>query len=335
MAFNIVDTSYSGTYSEYFLMQATYGMDTVKKGLVAVIGDIKKQHTIARLDYKNPLKKRMATPTTNNANPFTMDGRLLIPGSVDIYEEFNPRDLESNQIAPQLSETVLAREVPQTLQSQMVQLVLNRAGEQYETGLWQGSTDYQTLTDETDPRYQLQFFDGFLKRMVNDPLVNLSTISPVTITTSNIFNIMDDLLKEATKKVKGLVTDPERYSRMKYIMSPLTEAIYTEALRTGVTFKGIALSTGYTAPWAQYAVEGVSGMADNTILFLRSTDEEGISNLYVGMNSMKDWELRLMRVSNASELFFIQGKFKWDVNYGWGQEVFMYTTLTPNSFKVL
>lgn len=331
MGFNVVDQSYSGTYSNYFITRATYAMDTVRKGLVFVKGDIKKKHTIARLDYNNPLKVRQAVPTTDNTNPFTLDGRLLIPNSVDVYEEFNPRDLEENQLAEQLSTTILDREVPQNLQSQLVQLVLNRVGEKYEDINWIGSKDYAGLP-QSDPRYQYQFLDGFIKRFVNDATIIRPTISEVTITTSNIFDIMNHGISRVTTLKKALITDPMAYARMGFAMSPNTADIYTTALATGTTFKGNALNTGEIAPWKNYPVHRVAGMPDNTIIFCRLTDDPLYSNLYLGMNSMQDWELKIQRTANANETFFIQGKWKWDVNYGWGDEIFMYTTLTPASF---
>lgn len=332
MAFQVNDTTYSGTYAPYFITRATYGMDTVRKGLVHVVGDIKKIHTIPRLDYVNPLKPRMAVPVADDANPFTMDGKQIVPKSVDIYEEMNPRDLEENQLAEALSTTIIDREVPQSLQSQLVQLVMNRAGEQYENCIWMGSTSYAGNVPSTDARYQLQFFDGFLKRFVADPLINLSTISPVAITGSNIFDILDDLISEATKKQKALITDELTFDRMKFIVSPNTCTIFTKALATGTTFKGIALDLGLIPRWRGYRVERVAGMADNTILFLRANDEPLISNLYVGMNSMQDWQLKVGRTRPQDETFFIQGKFKWDIQYGWGQEIFMYTTLVSADF---
>lgn len=333
MAFDIIDTSYSGTYSPYFIMQATYGMDTIRKGLMYVKSGIKKKHTIGRLDYVNPLKPRQAVPVATNDNPFEMDGRVMVPQSVDVYEEFNPRDLEENQLAEQLSSTVLDREVPQSLQSQLVQLVLNRAAEQYENCIWQGSTAYQNnAVPPTDPRYQLQFFDGLLKRMVADSLVN-KIAAPVAITSSNIFTVLNALITDCTAKKKALITDEFRYQRMKFIMSPKTAMIYTEALATGTTFKGIALSVGYTEPWRQFPVEVVAGMADDTVVFCRATDEPTVSNLYAGMNSQEDWQLKVAKTAAANETFFIQGKWKWDVQYGWSDEIFLYTTLTTADFE--
>lgn len=331
MAFDVQDVSYSGRYSSHFITPALYNMDTINKGLCHIVGDIGKMYTIGRIDYKNPLKPNEAVPTTDNDNPFILDGRTLIPKSVEVYEEYNPRDLEQNQLADRLSTTILDREVPQDLQSQMIQLLLNRTAEKYEDHLWMGSLDYAGVA-KSDPRFQLQFFDGWMRRMVNDPLVNLSTVSPVAITANNIFTIMNDLKSEATKKKKGLVTEKDRFRKMKYLMSPLSAEIYTEALATGTSFKGIALDVGYLPKWAGYTVESVAGMPDDTILFLRATDEFDNTNLFAGCNSMEDWQVKNQRTLPKNETFFILAKFKWDVQYGWGDEIFMYTTLTAADF---
>ncbi len=161
MAFQVNDTTYSGKYASTFLMLSMFGMQTIDKGLVAIHGDIKKLKTLPRIQYTKPLKPRQAVPVANNGNPFILDGRQLIPKSADVYEEYNPRDLEENQLAEALSATVLAREVPTSLQNQLIQLTLNRAAEQYENCMWQGSEAYATGIPESDPRYQLQFFNGF------------------------------------------------------------------------------------------------------------------------------------------------------------------------------
>lgn len=58
------------------------------------------------------------------------------------------------------------------------------------------------------------------------------------------------------------------------------------------------------------------------------------SNLYVGMNSTEDNQLKLMRLQNNSELFFLKGLMKYDVQYGFSKQIFLYTTLTAADFTV-
>lgn len=332
MALNIVDQSYSGTYAPYLIRQAVYGMDTVKKGIVYVKSGIKKLHTIDRIDLKNPLTPRQANPTDSGLNGFTIDGRTLIPKDVQAIKIINPRDFETSQLAEQLSNTILAREVPADIQTQMVQLLLNRCAEQFENGLWMGSEAFQGSYTEADARYQIQYFNGFLQQMVNDPLINLSSVTPAVITNLNVLTIMNDLIAQATTKKKALITDEFTFRDMKFMISATTCTLYGEALTTGTSFKGNPFDTGYITPWRGYKVERIAGMPDNTIIFCRATEDPQISNLWVGMNSQQDWDLKIARVAPLSEEFGILGKWKWCVNYGWGEEIFMFTTLAKADF---
>jgi hypothetical protein len=51
------------------------------------------------------------------------------------------------------------------------------------------------------------------------------------------------------------------------------------------------------------------------------------------MNSTEDNNLQLMRLQNNSELFFLKGLMKFDVQYGFSDQVFLYTTLTSDYFN--
>lgn len=333
MAFTSLDTTWSGTYAPYLINKAISGMDTMKKGVVFVEDNIKKIHTIDRVDMTDPLSPRQEQPTDDGEYGFNIDGRVLIPQDIQAYREVNPRDLEATQFAKDLSETILARQVPPSMQAQLLQLLLNRSAEQIEKGLWMASMSFKGKFAKGDPQYQLQFFNGFMQRMVNDPLINLSSISPVTITSANIVAILDDLITQATNKAPALISDELSYVEMKFLMNVVTWNIYTQALRAA-NFKGLALDESGTPKWGGWRVERLTGMPNNTIVFCRATDNAKTSNLWVGMNSSKDWDLQFDRVQNFSEKFGMLAKWKFDVNYGWPEEIFMYTTVTQADFIV-
>ncbi len=332
MAFNVQDTSYSGTYAPEMIMLELFGMDTVEKGLIYPKGDIKKIHTIDRIDINNVLTPRQANPTDTGTNGFTIDGRQIIPQDLQVYKKFNPRDLETNFVVEMMSETILAREVPDTVESYMMQLVLGRAAESIETGIWQGSRQYQQAgLDETNPLFQIQFFDGFINLFVNDSLINLSTVSPAAITTANVQTILDDILTQCSIKRKGMMSKKDRFKNLKFIMSIATGDIYGRSLTTGTTYKGNSLDSPTISAWRGFSVETAAGMSENTIVFCHATPTKN-SNLWLGMNSEQDWQLEMARVTPGSEEFYILGKWKYAVQYGWGQEIFMFTNLTKNSF---
>lgn len=332
----INDTLYAGTFASYFWLPATFGMDTVRKGAVFVQDGIKKQHTIGRMDFTKPFQPRKATPTSKGQ--FTVTGRTLVPEDLMLYTEFNPRDYEAHWLAEQLSPTLLARELPLTAENYMLQMALNRSMEQQEVGVWMASKDYMGAVDEDDPRYQIQFYDGFLKKMLNDAAVQ-KIANPGTLVAGtagagevNIANAFDALLSKAASTKKALLANPKRYERLKFFVSINTEQIYHTFLTTSQTFKGVNTTDRGINLYKGYEVVPLAGMPDNTIVFCEGIPDT-TSNLYVGMNSVEDNQLQLQRLQNNSELFFLKGLMKYDTQYGFSDEVFLYTTLTPEDFQ--
>lgn len=336
MSLNISETSYSGSYASYFWLPATFSMDTVQKGVVFIQDGIKKSHTIGRIDFKNPLQPRQATPVPKG--DFTLTGRVLTPQDMMCYTEFNPRDFESNFLAEQLSRNLLDRELPVTAENYMLQLALNRVFEQIELGLWQGSTSFAGRFQYGDPQYQIQFFDGFMKKFLNDanifqapsPLPLVSTVS-VGGTSKNILEAMDSLISAATVNNKGLIANVKKFERMKFIVSPATELIYNTAL-IQLAYKGAQPMDGSTLPYKGYKIISLAGVPENTIIFTEAVPDTS-SNLYIGENSTDDNQLQLSKLQANSELFFIKGLMKFDVQYGWSENIFLYTTQTSANYN--
>lgn len=328
VAFDMVisDTSYAGEFASYFWIPATFGMDTLRKGAVYVQDGIKKQHTIGRMDFSNPLQTRVPTPTPAPASQFTVDGRVLIPQDMMLYTEFNPRDYEQHWLAAQLSKTLLARELPVTAENYMMQIALARAFESIELGMWQGSTAYQGVYGFGTTKYQVSFFDGFIKLFLNDPAV-IAIGSPVTLTNVNIGDKMQ-LMINATKK--ALLANPNRYTRLKFFCSIASEQLFQSYL-TSQPYKNNDTTERGINRFLGYDVVPVAGMPDNTLVFAEGLMDVS-SNLYVGMNSTEDNNLQLQRLQNNSELFFLKGLMKYAVQYGFSDQVVLYTTLTTADF---
>jgi len=336
MALVINDTTYAGTFASYFWLPATFGMDTIQKGCVYVQDGIKKKHTIGRVDFANPLQARTATPTTSGT--FTVDGRSLEPQDLMVYTEFNPRDYEQHWLAEELSPTLLARELPVTAENYMMQIGLERAFEQVELGLWMGSLDYTAIPGSTG-NGQICFFDGFMKKLLADTAVK-QVPSPLPLTAAvssvSVYNIVDAfnaLLQLCATNKKALLSRPTRYKRLKFFVSINTEQIYQTFITTTQTFKGVNTTEQGINKFKGYEIVPLAGLPDDTIIFCEGLDDVS-SNLYVGMNSTEDNNLQLMRLQNNSELFFLKGLMKFDVQYGFSEQVFVYTTLTSASFTV-
>ena len=336
MSFISVDGTWSGLYANYIIMKALYSMDTLEKGIVAVDTGIKKIFTIDRIDLVNPLSPSQAVPTAQPGSGWTIDSRTMTPANFQSFQVANPRDLETTVWSKYLADPILEEILPTggpDINGKMIQVMLGRSGESIETMFWQGSTYYQGHYVWGEPNYQIQYFNGFVQRAVNDPLVRLSTLSPVAITNTNTFAILDDLWTQAGKLYKALISDINTTRDMRYICSIATWQLYKQQC-ANTQFKGGPLDYSGTYTWKGYEVTPVAGMPDNTIIFSRVSTDPNIGNFHVSMNSEKDWNLRIGQVDGNifAEQWAMLAKWKFDVNYGWSDEIFMYTTLTANSF---
>jgi hypothetical protein len=326
----INDTSYAGTFAPYFILPAIYGMDTVNKGCIYVQDGIKKKTTIGTLDFTKPWQPRVANPVSS-PGAITIGARTLTPQDMMLYQPFNPRDLESHWEAEKLSPTLLARELPSTFENYVTALIVGRAMEQNEGQIWMGSTNYQNnaFVNDQDSRYQLQFFDGLLKQMIADANV-YKAAGAVTITAANIGTIMLGLYQTAATNNKALIANPQRYKRLKFLMSINTSLIYEEYLTTQ-PYKNNDTTEAGINKYKGYEIVPLAGLPDNTIVFTESmASTEG--NIWLGLNSTLDDNFLLARVMPASEEFFIKMLAKMDVNYGYANKVFVYTTLVAADF---
>src|SRR6185369_12336090 len=332
----INDTSYAGTVAPYYIIPALFSFDSIIKKVVYLKDGIKKQHTIPTMDFSGPLQPRVATPTQSGGN-ITIDKRQLVPKDTMAFQLVNPRNFEVHWDAENLSQTLLTRQLPVTVENYIMLLLLGRSFEQFEVMTWQGSTQYANNVNVTqfnpdgsvNPYYQLQFVDGLIKRMIADSAV-YKVASPVALTSSNIGASLLSLYQSVATNNRALLAQANSYQRMKFLMSWNTKLIYEEYL-TNQPYKNNDTTEAGIMRYKGWEIEVLAGMPDNTIVFTEAmATPEG--NLWVGMNSTLDENFMLQRFLPASELFFFKMLMKIDVNYGRSEKVFLYTTLTANSF---
>jgi len=219
-----------------------------------------------------------------------------------------------------------------------------------------GSTSYSAAPG-TAGNGQICFFDGFLKQMLNDTVItgtNMVTTSATpapgqligvgaltdgdTVAASspnpaltNIADAFNALLQLVAANKKALLANAKRYERMKFLVSTNTEQVWDTFITTTQTFKGVNTTERGINKFKGYEIVPLAGLPDDTIIFCEAVPDTS-SNLWLGMNSVLDENLKLQRLQNNSELFFLKGLMKFSVNYGFSEEIFLYTTLTTEAF---
>jgi hypothetical protein len=151
------------------------------------------------------------------------------------------------------------------------------------------------------------------------------------LTTSNIIAKMYLLYQQMASDKPAMLATEESFERIKFVMNVKTSALYQEA-QANLTFKGSPLSAKYVAALAQYQIKVVPGMPDDTIAFCEATDDIN-SNLWVGMNSQEDWNVKIGQPAPMGELWAMLAKWKYGVQYGWSDQIFLYTTKTAANYQ--
>lgn len=334
MALVINDSSYAGTWeTEAFIIPAIYELDTLEKGVAFIKTGIKKKHTIGTADMASPLRQRKAQPDLAGNAAMTIGSRVLEPTDVMAFTTFNPRDLEVHWEAESLSEMLLSRDLPATVSSYMIMLMMGRAKEGLEKGLHQGSTAYSSIVDVDDDRYAIQFFDGFIKKLVVDGTYT-PVPSPVALTKDNIIEKMNAAITAmaTTTGGKALMSSINRFKRLKFAMSVEDVELYDTAC-AALDFKGSNIFEANIRKHKNFEIVTLAGLPKDTFYFAwLDTSIEG--QLFVGMNSFEDMQIETGKVTTYGEEYFAKALWKFDTQIAKPTEFVLYTALDAADFEV-
>lgn len=344
-ALDIQDTSWSGPAASYMITRAVVGADTIQKGCIYVEDGIRKKKTIPRIEVSDFMQPRAATPVSKGS--VTVTGAVLEPQDAMLYYEFNPRDYETHFYAEQLQDKLIDRPLPLTAESFMVMQTMKRLNEFWETAIWRSRLAYNTATAGSytpaskgdtatgSPMYDSNgdvaqiYFDGLISKALNSAGV-VAVGTPATLVAGtagggeeNIGAAMDRCLKLVPKALLF------RYGKggLKFMMNYKSKLIFEEWLTTTATFKNNNFTEQGQNFYKGYTVEPLAGMPDDTIVVCIAKPDVD-SNLWLGLNSTQDNQLKLERLQNNSELFFVKGLFKIDTQVGFADQLVIYTKIT-------
>ncbi|MDF7809919.1 hypothetical protein [Hymenobacter sp. YC55] len=306
MSLTISDVSYAGEAASNFIVKSVVGNEIVSGGHAYVKDGIKKEFTIPRFQVGDVIQDRQATPTSPKGAA-TVDGRKLVPADYMLYDEFNPRDFEDHWFAAQLNPTLIDRRLPVTVESVIIQEYLKQHNK------WLGGAILRGDTSRTD---SLKYFNGIVTRAIADAEVP-KVASPVVLTVNNIAQAFRSTLNRVSADV---LYEPG----LKFFVSYKTAQLWEEAQQNPAALKGVDMTLAGINRFSGRTIVPLFGMPDNTILLGKGSADMG-SNIWVGMNSVDDATVQFMKLQANSELYFIKMLMKVDTNYGYGQELALYT----------
>jgi hypothetical protein len=325
MALTINDTSYAGTVETAgMITNATFNMQTVKKGVVYVKDGIKKKHNIPTLDITNVLQTRTATPTS--AGTFVVDKVVIEPQSAMGYTEFNPDDFSEHLYAEELTKMLIDRNLPVSAENAMIQLFLNRQFEAIERGMHVGSKGYTTGLTGAGANSQIKYFDGFIRKALVAGTY-LPVGSPSAITSANILAKFDAAIALLPS---AILADDARFENVKFLVSPLDFQKF-EIASLALTNKGRDVNGKTIADYRGFQIVVLAGLPESTFYFTKATASLD-SNLWVGTNAMADLQVDLQKLQNNSELYFMKSLFAFDVQIAKMSEFIMHTTKVVGDF---
>lgn len=307
MAITISDTSWSGKAASPMITKAATSFASTEKGVLYVADSVRKTLTIPRFDISNLFQNRAATPVSQGTG--TVSGRTITPSDMMVYWEFNPRDFETHFEAENLTDALLKREIPAELLTAIQGSIERAIAQQMDFQVWRSRT---TNTDAN------RFYSGLIKKMLDDSDV-IDVASAVTLTAANI--------EAKLTAVKELIPDAiYEHPDFKYLVNVKTAKFWADAQRAA-GYKGVNMGEGGVTTFDGRPVVSLPGLHDDTIVGTYCSNTPA-SNLWFGVNSMKDNLVQFDFLQANSELMFFKMLFKGDVQYGWGSEIVLYTTQT-------
>ncbi len=343
-ALDIQDTSWSGPAASYMITRGVIGADTIQKGAIYVEDGIKKKKTIPRLEVSDFMQKRAATPVSKGK--VTVDGAVLDPQDAMLYYEFNPRDYEQHFYAEQLAPSLLGRELPVTAENFMMMQTMKKLNAFWEYGIWRARTDYDPSAAspvlpsakgddasgeylyDTDGNPNNFYFNGLIKKAL-DSTGTIAVSSPATLVAGTAGGGEENIgaaLLRCYKLVPRAILFRYGMGGLTFKVGYLTQQVYEEFLTTTTVYKNNDTTERSVMRYKGYEVVACAGIPDNTIIVCVSKPDID-SNAWVGLNSVTDNKLELKRLQNNSELFFVKGLFKMDTQWGFTDQLVIYTKL--------
>ena len=301
-------SSFVGTPVPQLITDLVLGAESIEKGLIHAFSDKRDKVYLNRFyTASEQLGPRVATPTVA-ADAMTKDEKIITPGALMYYDEFDPRDFEGDWEFLWSQGPSVSAEAASALWDAIKTTVASSVNNDLENAIWKGDTNSGSAW--------LAQFDGYVKLIDADITVNSVTPAGV-ITAANIISILEAVVAATPAEVQEL-------SSPTIMMSHQDKYLYREAARA-LDFKGTNIDEKIRDQFGGFPIVSTHGIPKNRI-FLGNVGSGDSSNFKAShwMDSDRN-NVKIERLQANSDLFFVKVALDFGVNTVYGKEITEYS----------
>lgn len=281
------------------LTRALTGNIFIEKSLVYMNEGDRDGYNAYKHDIKNVLRARTANPAETVANTSKKEVYKRSLVVLESFETFDPAEYHNFWREYQPTGEFQWESLPSEVQMALEELFLGTAAEAVEDLLTNGGSG----------------ITGLLPQLEVTSLVSLNGVSPtptqttalthmayrrstdsataaVALTSDNVFDVFEDLIKNQTKEMR------KRPGR-KFMVSHGTADLVREAQRLKLNFKGVETTEDGVMRYAGYDIVENPSFPDNAVLFCSMTGDFRTDAIQMGTSLSSDFNnLEVQRTSN-------------------------------------
>ena len=326
MAFNV------GQAPVGVLARALTGNIFVEKSLAYMNEGDKDGYNCYKHDIKNVLRAYSANPASVVANSSKKQNFKRNLAIVESFETFDPADYHTHWKEYQPNGEFQWEELPSEVQSTLEELFLGTSAEAVEDELTNGTSGLVGgLISQlaSNALTVLNGADATPTQVVGNSAIAFRASAGeagdnegVALTTSNIFQKLELLIKKQTKAMR------KRAGR-KFMVSHGTADLIKEAQRLELNFKGVDISQEGVMRYAGYDIIENPSFPDNQILFASMSGDMKSDAIQLGTSLSSDYNnLEVNRISNFGREYGMLLTFAIDIFLVRPEEVCYYTDQT-------
>lgn len=305
--FNPTANTYAGQAAGKYMLAAITGADLIGGGHVFLKDTKSTKYVIPTWANTYDQLIQDSTPTPTSTGDILLGEQTLNLGEYQIYQEFNPQDYADYWYAQSMTDLLIDRGLPVEANSVILFEVMRQHAKFLNKLAFNGDKALST---------NMKYIDGFITKASAD--ANVYKIpAPAALTNSNVVSAAFDPCYQALPDALKFDTG------VKFFVSYATYSLYEEYQRNQ-KYKGIDVTSMGVPAYRGHEVVRVADMPDNCV-FVAKGNNTMESNMWMGINSIDDQNnLKLSPLQANSDMWFVRGKMKVDVNYVFAPQVILY-----------